>query len=197
MNANKSTIPVKLSLALCLCRRAAMLSVITLWLLGTGCAERAIVFTTGTSIGIEATAEEGAEQRLVLGYKRFEGAFIPTRDKKGAFQDEAYSVYAAIGLDTRFFDVKIHQVFATGTAAQALAGAPEGLSTILTGEYNVASIPEQDRIAAWLGGPDSENRTLLRGWLKGRGIKGSEGHWVVNGQKKDLLAAIEAFEIPE
>jgi len=43
-----------------------------------GCANPSVVFVTGTSIGIEATAEEGTEQRVVLGYKRFEGAVIPT-----------------------------------------------------------------------------------------------------------------------
>ncbi len=132
MTRNRNTIRASQATHVCSPRWFGVLALALSSLSLSGCAGRFIVFTTGTVIGIEATAEEGAEQRLVLGYKRFEGAFIPTRDDDGNILDESYSVYAALGLNAGFFTTSIHQVFATGTAAQTLAGTSAGLSRALT-----------------------------------------------------------------
>jgi hypothetical protein len=70
----------------------------------------------------------------------------------------------------------------------------------LEAKYNVETIPAQDRIAAWLNGPDSKERNDLRDWLKEQGFagseKGAEAFWLLSAPADQLEAAIARFGIP-
>lgn len=179
----------------------------TLLFCGACSGHRALVFTTGTTIGVEATAEEGTEQHVVVGVKRFEGALVPTVytvDGNDKVRAQAYSVFAALGFQTGLLQpTRIVQVFGTGEAAKTLASSPEAAANItkaakgLAVTYNVRTIPLQDRIADWLDGPDSDERELLKAWLTDElGFEGSEALWLVGAPEKELQAAIIALDIP-
>lgn len=135
----------------------------TILTVAAGCHNiRRLVFVTGTTIGIEATAEEGPEQHLIVGVKRFEGALIPTVYapagdwSKIKVRDKAYSVFAGLGFKTGFLgaDTRIFQVFGTGKAALALAGSSTGLSNIALSIRNERPQPSEASRAAigMLGG---------------------------------------------
>jgi len=79
--------------------------------------------------------------------------------------------------------------------AGAAAGAAWGVAALFGAggaavEYNAGTAPTQDRIAAWLGGPDSAERERLRSWLAGRGFEGSETLWLVSAPQEELDAAV-------
>lgn len=98
-----------------------------------------LVFVTGTTFGLQLSAGEGQVQpKLVMGYRRGEGAYIPVPDPN----EEVRSVYAdllintksrttgdgqdspALTITTNFptvSGVRIKQSFATGRAAENLA----------------------------------------------------------------------------
>ncbi len=119
---------------------------------------RPLVFATGTIIGVEATTAEGMEQRFIVGFKRYEGALVPTvyEDKTknpktpapsnptGAstehekIRSKAYSVFAALDFESKFLErTTIVQVFGTGKAAKILAGSPTGLANMTRAAKNL------------------------------------------------------------
>jgi hypothetical protein len=94
--------------------------VCSLGLIGTGCHNDALVFTTYTKFGLHASATGNTPNNLMFGYKRFEGAIIPVDASKEA--SEVASVYAAISLTNNWFSgLHLRQAFATGLAAENAA----------------------------------------------------------------------------
>ena len=93
-----------------------LLPVACLGLIGTGCHNDALVFTTYTKVGLHASATGNTPNNLMFGYKRFEGAIIPVDPTKP--ESDVASVYAAISLTNGWFSgIHLQQVFATGDAA--------------------------------------------------------------------------------
>ena len=85
-------------------------------LVGSGCHNDALVFTTYTKVGLHASATGNTPNNLMFGYKRFEGAIIPVDPTKP--ESDVASVYAAISLTNGWFSgIHLQQVFATGDAA--------------------------------------------------------------------------------
>lgn len=86
----------------------------------TGCAQRSLVFTTFTKVGLDVTAIDGNPSSLMFGYKRFEGAIIPVDPMPG--QDGAPampSVFASVAVTNKWFKgLHVKQRFATGVAAE-------------------------------------------------------------------------------
>ena len=148
---------------------------------------RPLVFTTGTVIGVEATAEEGVEQHFVFGLKRFEGALVPTvycfardtaatesatgaestgavggddrADVECEVRGEAYSVFAALGLSTGLLKpTRIVQVFGTGEAANTLAGSPAAISNIIGEAVGMEVTFNADPVAKGF-------RDRIQGWV--------------------------------
>jgi len=74
------------------------------------------------------------------------------------------------------------------------AGSKEATTEVI---YNAEAVHAQDRIAAWLGEPDTAEREMLRSWLAERGIEGSETSWLVSASQEELDAAIDDLRIPE
>lgn len=179
-------------------------------LMSLGChSRRVLIFSTGTSIGIEATAEDGIQQHLLVGFKRFEGALVPTVNtttSDNTVRTKAYSTFATLDFSTGLLKpTRIIQVFGTGVAANTLAGSPSGMSNMISeakgldAEYNVTTIPLQDRIVAWLGKENSPERQKLRTWMKEElNVTSSEVLWVFGSgtDENDLKAAIAAFNVP-
>jgi hypothetical protein len=114
------------------------------------CASRSLVFTTYTDIGLDVGLANDVPAKVVLGYKRFEGAVIPvdlsrqqatsgtppstgTAVQKSESSQEAMSVYAALNMKNTWSDgLKLVQVFATGDAAVSVAHNPTYLVNAIT-----------------------------------------------------------------
>lgn len=176
---------------------------------------RMLLFTTGTVIGIEASAAEGAEQHFIVGFKRFEGAIVPAvPDGKFDPRDEAYSVFATIGFSTGLGKpTEIVQVFGTGRAAETLAGSTDSLANITNAvkrreaTFNVDSVAEglRNRIVERLDDetpdPNDPNTTVgdsnyaaLRKYLNEEGVTDSLTLWLYSAPASQLDAAIRAHD---
>lgn len=199
--------------------RTLVLASLAILLAGNaGCRNiRSLVFATGTIIGVEATAEEGPEQHFIVGIKRFEGAIVPTVfDPSGGsgaveVRGSGYSVFATLDFDTRFLGkTSIVQVFATGEAAELLAGSPNGASNLLraaagtTAQYNADPAAEAiaDIIHRLLSdttaNPDNAAETMgtvrrrqLRKHLDGIGVTTSITLWQYSASQAELREALE------
>ncbi len=124
-----------------------------------GCA-RAVVFATGTRVGIELNAVENGQQTVMVGYKRSEGVFMPVREEDDeAPRKTAFSTLSASNFETGTLllaglgSTKVKSVFATGAAASEY-NAPKSVSKALHAMYSEILSPEVD----WL---NSELRASL------------------------------------
>lgn len=101
-----------------------------------GCAD-ALVFGTRTNVGIHARPAKDGQSELDLGYKRTEIVVLPRTPGNGG-KPHLYSVFAWLRFTSRWpvldranaFKLRrglcIRQQFATGKAAETLAGARDG-----------------------------------------------------------------------
>lgn len=103
--------------------RGLRLAALGLVLTGAACSSDHLVFTTYTKVGLDITLQDGAPTDAVLGYKRFEGALIPVDLEKAP---EIHSIYAGLCVTNSWVQgLALGQVFATGTAAENVAGSAE------------------------------------------------------------------------
>lgn len=181
--------------------------------LSSGCRAPALVFTTVTVIGAEATADEGLEHHFLVGYKRFEGALVPLLPESSSITGEgAYSVFATLDFKAGMFRTKIAQVFATGSAAIAMAGSPDAVSNMtsatkgVTASYNLDAGAEllrakiEQRLDDPTDDPDNPgspiggaNYFALREHLDNKGTVVSITPWLYTAPARELETAIQAL----
>ena len=149
-----------------------------------GCtAPRAVVFVTGTQLGIEVNTVEGGQQSAHVGYRRAEGVAMPlvakydeVVDKRGkpttnhvqVVMTNAYPVISLFQLDTGSLLVpattqtatgssgplRLHQVFATGRAAVIAVQSGAAKQDFATLSQRVASDDSSKALQKWLD-PDA------------------------------------------
>ncbi len=140
-----------------------------LLVINSGCAPSAIVFATSTMAGIELAPAEAGQQTAHIGYKRAEAVIMPTRNKKGELLSEAYPVSSAYRFETGRIlldglgTTRIHQVFATGKAAEKNAGTAVREAFGFTGSFAETELTV-DCIDRWLDADPQHVQELQQWW---------------------------------
>jgi hypothetical protein len=110
---------------------------IVLFLL-TGCVKDHAVFVTSTNFGIDVSQQSDQPPKMLVGYKRQEGVFLPAEHQNAGDGKDTYSVlgYFCVMANPSLWDfikalapfsddvpdaLQINSVFATGFSAQQLA----------------------------------------------------------------------------
>ena len=108
--------------------RLVALAVLSLALAGcTGSTSRVII-STGTTIGLKASPGDGTTRppQVTFGYKRAEGAIIPTKGDAAEMPHDAFSTLGAFHFETEFFGrTALDSFIGTGKAALAIQQQPE------------------------------------------------------------------------
>ncbi|MEM1221728.1 MAG: hypothetical protein AAGH40_03125, partial [Verrucomicrobiota bacterium] len=154
------------------------------FMLFSGCTsiDRSMVFTTGTTIGLDisTSAVDTQPVKLTIGYKRLEAVLNPVYDKGGIsgngsnkYRPEAYSVVAkfvgAAGGNTGAGEVDAEgnisaaSWFATGEAAKNLSKQP-GIAGAVSGNAKVAEAAAEE--AGAIKGLTEGNRRVTSRSLK-------------------------------
>lgn len=178
---------------------------------------RVIVFATGTVIGVEATVEE-AQQHFLVGVKRFEGAVVPAVHTAGGLQGtargQAYSVFAVLGFRTGLSQpTRILQIFATGEAANTMAGSSSAASNItkaakgIEAEYSTDPAAKffrkkiREHIDVQTSDPANPGTTIgdtnwlaLTAYLNSVGVQDSIALWLYSASSGELEAAVTKLQ---
>jgi hypothetical protein len=121
---------------ICLLLRTGVLSILLLIL--AACVKDHAVFVTSTHFGIDISQQADQPPKMLVGYKRQEGIFLPAEHKNAGDGDDTYSVlgYFCVMANPSLWDfikaiapfsedvpdaLQINSVFATGFSAQQLA----------------------------------------------------------------------------
>ncbi|MCR9093060.1 MAG: hypothetical protein NXI30_02475 [bacterium] len=98
---------------------------------GCSVSSDSLIFTTYTKVGLDVSATDGTPTEAVFGYKRFEGAIVPVDETSD--EPATHSVFAGLCIENSWLGgLDIHQVFATGAAAETAANRDQtALSTVL------------------------------------------------------------------
>ena len=116
--------------------RTGFLSILAVLL--TGCVKDHAVFVTSTNFGIDISQQSDQPPKMLVGYKRQEGIFLPAEHQNANADDDTYSVlgYFCVMANPSLWDaikalapfsddipdaMQITSVFATGFSAQQLA----------------------------------------------------------------------------
>jgi hypothetical protein len=103
-----------------------------------GCVNDHAVFVTSTKFGLDISQQSDQPPKMLVGYNRQEGVFLPAEHKNSAEDDDTYSVlgYFCVMANPSLWDfikalapfsddvpdaLQINSVFATGLSAQQLA----------------------------------------------------------------------------
>ena len=125
-----------MNLVNCVLIRSGVLSILLLIL--AACVKDHAVFVTSTKFGIDVSQLADQPPKMLVGYKREEGIFLPAEHKNSSDTDDTYSVlgYFCVMANPSLWDfikaiapfsgdvpdaLQINSVFATGIAAQQLA----------------------------------------------------------------------------
>lgn len=109
------------------CRGVLALVFACLW----GCQSDNLLLATHTKVGLDIALDGNTPTSGVFGYKRFEGAIVPVDDPRTP-SSEMESVFGALDVRNGWLNgMDIHQMLATGTAAEELAKDPEQARALL------------------------------------------------------------------
>lgn len=125
-----------MNLFICLVIRTGVLSFLLLIL--AACVKDHAVFVTSTKFGIDISQQADQPPKVLVGYKREEGIFLPAEHENSSAGDDTYSVlgYFCVMANPSLWDfikaiapfsedvpdaLQINSVFATGFPAQQLA----------------------------------------------------------------------------
>lgn len=93
------------------------------------CSTQSVLVVTNTSLGVAITATSDKTGDVNVGYKRFEGVYVPMERAEDGTMPEPPAVYSRFKLDAKGLTpgqmghLTVKQVFATGEAAEE-AGVP-------------------------------------------------------------------------
>ena len=107
----------------------------------TGCVKDHAVFVTSTNFGIDVSQQADQPPKMLVGYKRQEGIFLPAKHENASGDGDTYSVlgYFCVMANPSLWDaikalapfsddipdaLQINSVFATGLSAQRLGEDP-------------------------------------------------------------------------
>ena len=110
-------------------RLACVMAILSLGTTACSVSSDSLIFTTYTKVGLDVTATGATPTEAVFGYKRFEGAIIPVEPPEPADPNDpqandpkTHSVFAGLCIKNGWLGgLDIHQVFATGAAAEKTA----------------------------------------------------------------------------
>lgn len=167
--------------------RRGLLFPLTVFLFGSAGCGSAVIFSTSYLAGIEIEPGENGQQSARVALQKFEGVAMPGCKETTQWWSfrpceevlpKAYSTLSFSDLDTGTLllggltDVKITQVFATGTAAKEAMESDAAVNAFYALEGEYCPDAAMDCIEAWIDAGDSERGGAVQKWWEAQGNEG-------------------------